>query len=58
MTGLNIEQDKIMEVACLVTDSDLNVIAEGPDLIIHQPKDILDQMNEWCVNQHGQVSRN
>ncbi|CAG9769624.1 unnamed protein product [Ceutorhynchus assimilis] len=52
MTGLNVDQDKIMEIACLVTDSNLNIIAEGPDLIIKQPKDILDNMNEWCIKQH------
>ncbi|CAH0552802.1 unnamed protein product [Brassicogethes aeneus] len=55
MTGLDIESDKIMEVACLITDSELNIIAEGPELIIHQPKQILDNMNEWCVNQHGKT---
>lgn len=55
MTGLDLEKDKIMEVACLVTDSELNVLAEGPDIIIHQPEDLLNNMNEWCINQHGKV---
>lgn len=55
MTGLKIEEDKIMEVACLITDSDLNIIAEGPDIIIHQPKNVLDNMNEWCIKQHETV---
>ncbi|XP_044756086.1 oligoribonuclease, mitochondrial isoform X4 [Coccinella septempunctata] len=55
MTGLDIEKDKIMEVACLVTDSQLNIIAEGPDLVINQPKNILDNMNEWCKIQHGKT---
>lgn len=55
MTGLNIEEDKIMEVACLITDSNLNIIAEGPDIIIHQPENILNNMNEWCVKQHQRV---
>lgn len=55
MTGLNIEEDKIMEVACLITDSNLNVIAEGPDIIIHQPENILHNMTEWCVKQHKKV---
>ncbi|KAL3277612.1 hypothetical protein HHI36_012954 [Cryptolaemus montrouzieri] len=52
MTGLNIEKDKIMEVACLVTDSDLNVIAEGPDIVIHQTEGVIENMNEWCQIQH------
>ncbi|KAJ8934792.1 hypothetical protein NQ318_002348, partial [Aromia moschata] len=55
MTGLNVDQDKIMEVACLVTDSDLNIVAEGPDIVIHQPENILNNMHEWCVNQHGKT---
>lgn len=53
MTGLDIEKDKIMEVACLVTDAQLNIIAEGPNLIIHQSQDTLENMNEWCIKQHG-----
>lgn len=57
MTGLDIERDKIMEVACLITDSDLNIIAEGPDIIIHQPKSLLDNMDTWCTNQHGKVTK-
>ena len=55
MTGLNVETDKIMEVACIITDEDLNIVAEGPDLIIHHPQNVLDNMNEWCKNQHGKV---
>ncbi|XP_063909150.1 oligoribonuclease, mitochondrial isoform X1 [Zophobas morio] len=53
MTGLNVGTDKIMEVACIITDEDLNIVAEGPDLIIHHPQNVLDNMNEWCKNQHG-----
>ncbi|XP_072394616.1 oligoribonuclease [Diabrotica undecimpunctata] len=52
MTGLNVDQDKIMEIACLVTDADLNIIAEGPDIIIHQPNSILNKMDAWCTKQH------
>ncbi|CAH1173505.1 unnamed protein product [Phaedon cochleariae] len=55
MTGLNVDQDKIMEIACLVTDSNLNIIAEGPEIIINQPKSILDSMDEWCIKQHGKT---
>jgi len=53
MTGLNPDKEKIIEIATLVTDSDLNIIAEGPNLIISQPKEILDAMDDWNTNQHG-----
>ena len=53
MTGLNPEKEKIIEIATLVTDSDLNILAEGPNLIISQPKEILDAMDQWNTNQHG-----
>ena len=53
MTGFNPEKEKIIEIATLVTDSDLNILAEGPNLIISQPKEILDSMDEWNTNQHG-----
>lgn len=55
MTGLNIETDTIMEVACIITDQNLNIIAEGPDIIIHQPQNVLDNMSEWCKDTHGKV---
>ncbi|QEQ97684.1 oligoribonuclease [Neptunomonas concharum] len=54
MTGLDPEHDYIIEIATIVTDADLNVLAEGPSLVIHQPDSVLDSMNEWCVKQHGQ----
>ncbi|MBI3551055.1 MAG: oligoribonuclease [Elusimicrobia bacterium] len=53
MTGLEPEKDLIMEIATIVTDSELNVLAEGPVMAIHQPKKILDYMDPWCVEQHG-----
>lgn len=53
MTGLEPETDVIIEIATIVTDPQLNILAEGPTLAIHQPKDVMDNMNEWCVNQHG-----
>lgn len=55
MTGLNVDEDKIMEIACLVTDSDLNIIAETPEIVINQSKEILENMSEWCINQHGKT---
>jgi len=48
MTGLNPEKDKIVEIATLVTDASLDVLAEGPSLVIYQPPLVLDNMNDWC----------
>ncbi len=53
MTGLEPETDVILEIATIVTDSQLNVLAEGPSLVIHQPDEVLDNMNAWCIEQHG-----
>lgn len=53
MTGLDIEKDKIIEMACIITDSELNVLAEGPNLIIKQPDELLDGMSDWCKEHHG-----
>ncbi|HKY69837.1 MAG TPA: oligoribonuclease [Gammaproteobacteria bacterium] len=52
MTGLDPEKEQLIEIAVLVSDSNLNIIAEGPSLAIHQPEEILNNMNEWCTNQH------
>ncbi|KAJ3053833.1 Oligoribonuclease, mitochondrial [Rhizophlyctis rosea] len=54
MTGLDLKQDRIIEIAVIITDGELNVVAEGPDLIIHQPKELMDNMNDWCIQHHGQ----
>ncbi|MDX8402075.1 MAG: oligoribonuclease [Mariprofundaceae bacterium] len=53
MTGLDPERDTILEIATLVTDADLNVIAEGPELVIHQPDSVLEAMSPWCIEHHG-----
>ena len=52
MTGLDPEKEKIIEIATIITDSDLNVIAEGPNIAIHQSNELLDGMDEWNVKQH------
>ena len=52
MTGLVPEQDIIIEIATVVTDADLNVLAEGPSLAIHQDNKYLDSMDEWNTRQH------
>lgn len=53
MTGLDPEKERIIEIATLITDSQLNILAEGPNLIITQQTSLLDQMDEWNQNQHG-----
>ncbi|KAL1128712.1 hypothetical protein V6Z11_A13G267300 [Gossypium hirsutum] len=53
MTGLDIEVDRILEIACIITDGKLTKSVEGPDLVIHQSKECLDRMGEWCQNHHG-----
>ena len=53
MTGLDTQTDLIIEIATIVTDSELNELAEGPMLAIHQPDAIMDGMDEWNTNQHG-----
>uniref|UniRef100_A0A3Q2CVZ3 Exonuclease domain-containing protein n=1 Tax=Cyprinodon variegatus TaxID=28743 RepID=A0A3Q2CVZ3_CYPVA len=58
MTGLDVEKDQIIEMACIITDSDLNIIAEGPTVIIKQPDELLDGMSEWCKEHHGKVDTN
>ena len=54
MTGLNYAgKDRIMEIACIVTDKDLNVLKHGPELVFHIPDDLLQSMDEWCTKTHG-----
>ncbi len=53
MTGLEPEKDFILEIATVVTDSELNVLAEGPCLAIRQSDEVLEGMDAWCVDQHG-----
>jgi oligoribonuclease len=53
MTGLSPESDAIIEIATVVTDSELEVIAEGPNLAIHQPDPVLERMDDWNRRQHG-----
>lgn len=53
MTGLDPDNDRIIEVAAIVTDSELNVLAEGPVFAIHQPDEVLDRMDAWNKGTHG-----
>lgn len=53
MTGLDPIHDRIIEIATVVTDADLNVLAEGPSMAINQAQTLLDGMDEWNTKQHG-----
>ena len=54
MTGLDPETCVVLEIATIVTDSQLNVLAEGPVIAVHQPDAVLDGMDEWCTRVHGE----
>lgn len=53
MTGLDTDRDSILEIATVVTDAQLNVLAEGPELAIAHPLAALEAMDDWNRNQHG-----
>lgn len=52
MTGLDPETHKVIEIATIVTDGELNVLSEGPVLAVNQPESELAKMDEWCVRTH------
>jgi oligoribonuclease len=54
MTGLDPERERIIELACLITDGQLQPVAEGPELVLHQPEDVLAAMDDWNRRHHGQ----
>jgi oligoribonuclease len=54
MTGLIPERNRIIEIATIVTDSNLEIVAEGPMIAVHQPDEALAAMDEWNTRQHGQ----
>jgi oligoribonuclease len=53
MTGLDTQQDRIIEIATVVTDAGLEVVAEGPVIAVHQPAVVMEAMDEWNRKQHG-----
>jgi len=54
MSGLDPNVDHLLEIAVIVTDKELNVLAEGPNLVIHQSNEVLSGMDEWCTQHHGE----
>ncbi|KAH9941938.1 oligoribonuclease [Amylocystis lapponica] len=53
MTGLDARKDKILEIAVLITNGNLELVDDGIEYIVHTEPEILDQMDEWCTKQHG-----
>lgn len=53
MTGLDPEIDTVLEIATIVTDAELNTLAEGPSIAIKHSKEALDTMSPWCIDHHG-----
>ncbi len=53
MTGLDTDRDYVIEIATIVTDSNLNILAEGPVFAIHQSDEVLNSMDDWNREQHG-----
>ena len=55
MTGLQPDSDRVIEIAVLVTDPQLNVVATGPVLVVHQPDEVLDAMDAWNKSTHAKT---
>ncbi|MGB2426077.1 MAG: oligoribonuclease [Alteromonas sp.] len=55
MTGLDPEECVVLEIATIITDPKLNIIAEGPVIAVHQPDSVLDNMDPWCIDTHGKT---
>lgn len=53
MSGLEPERERVLELATIITNADLEVIAEGPDLVVHQPDELLAAMDAWNTAHHG-----
>ncbi|PPQ62924.1 hypothetical protein CVT24_006164 [Panaeolus cyanescens] len=54
MTGLDLRKDKIIEIAVLITNGNLDIVDSGIEYVIRTEKELLDGMDEWCTKQHGQ----
>lgn len=54
MSGLDPQCCRILEIATVVTDGELEILAEGPDLVVYQPPEVLEAMDQWCTRHHGE----
>lgn len=55
MTGLNPEHDRVLEIAMIITDKNLNILAQSEVYAIHQSDEVLNNMNEWCITTHART---
>ena len=56
MTGLDAENDHLLQICCFITDAQLQLLdPHGFEVVIHQPRAILDAMSQWCINTHGRT---
>lgn len=55
MSGLDVSRDRILELSCIITDKDLNIVAEGPNIEVYQPDEVLNNMNDWCMKHHAET---
>lgn len=56
MTGLNPEQDQILQICCFITDAQLRLLEpDGFETVVHQPDSTLDAMSPWCIDTHGRT---
>ena len=53
MSGLDPDTCSVLEIATVVTDKDLRILGEGPDLVVHQPAEVLKDMDQWNTQHHG-----
>jgi len=53
MSGLAVERERILEIATIVTDGQLEIVAEGPEIVVHQPDELLAAMDDWNKAHHG-----
>ncbi|GAB4813766.1 hypothetical protein N2152v2_000812 [Parachlorella kessleri] len=53
MSGLDLDNDTILQIACIVTEGDLSGAVEGPEITIHHSEEVLASMNDWCKENHG-----
>ena len=53
MSGLDPDRERILEIAAIITDGDLEIVAEGPELVVHQPDEVLLAMDAWNTEHHG-----
>ncbi|MCE2407300.1 MAG: oligoribonuclease, partial [Pseudomonadales bacterium] len=54
MTGLDVENDVILEIATIITDNELNIVEESDSLVVWQPESVLATMNEWSRTHHAE----